>query len=65
MFDQVAKRDFVVRRGRNNRLLVRSILKNVFEEKQDEIAKILDKKKVQSYFLDNYNKIWLGKRPRE
>ena len=42
MFDQVAKRDFVVRRGRNNRLLVRSIKKNVFDEKQDDLAKNLD-----------------------
>ena len=31
-FDQLAKRSYVVRRGRNNRLLVRPILEKVFEE---------------------------------
>ena len=32
MFDQCAKRDFVVRRGRNNRVMVRSIHHNVFND---------------------------------
>lgn len=35
-FDQISKRDFVVRRGRNNRILMRSIMRNVFDEKLDE-----------------------------
>ena len=36
-FDQIAKRDFVVRRGRNNRILMRSIMRNVFDEKAEEV----------------------------
>ena len=33
MFDQLVKRDFVARRGRNNVLMMRSIQRNVFDEK--------------------------------
>jgi|LauGreDrversion4_2_1035121.scaffolds.fasta_scaffold619782_1 hypothetical protein len=40
MFEQLIKRDFVARRGRNNRILMRSIMKNVFNEKVDEQLKI-------------------------
>jgi hypothetical protein len=36
MFDQLIKRDFVARRGRNNVLLMRSIQRNVFDEKDQE-----------------------------
>jgi len=32
MFDQCAKCDFIVRRGRNNRLLVRTIHQKVFND---------------------------------
>ena len=31
-FDQLAKRSYMVRRGRNNRLLVRPILQMIFDE---------------------------------
>jgi len=40
MFEQLIKRDFVARRGRNNRILMRSIMKNVFNESVDEQLKI-------------------------
>lgn len=36
-FEQVAKRDFVVRRGRNNRILVRAITRNVFDEEPQDV----------------------------
>lgn len=36
MFEQIAKRNFVARRGRNNRILFRSILSNVFRERDDD-----------------------------
>jgi hypothetical protein len=45
LFDQCAKRDFVVRRGRNNRVMMRTIDKNVFNDnfwwghEQDVFAK--------------------------
>jgi len=45
LFDQCAKRDFVVRRGRNNRVMTRTIDKNVFNDnfwwghEQDVFAK--------------------------
>ncbi len=35
-FDQISKRKFVVRRGRNNRILMRSIMQNVFDEKGEK-----------------------------
>jgi len=34
-FEQVARRNFVARRGRNNRLLLKPILQNVFKEDSD------------------------------
>jgi hypothetical protein len=40
MFDHAAKRDFVVRRGRNNRIFFRPIVRNVFNEPSDELPKI-------------------------
>ena len=63
MFEQLIKRDFVARRGRNNRILMRSIMKNVFNEQVDEQLKIpIVINKGQSHYLDKYNKAWLGKR---
>jgi hypothetical protein len=54
-----------VRRGRNNRLLVRSIMKNVFDEKLDESnSRIFEVNRGQSFYVEKYNKVWLGKRPR-
>ena len=35
-FDLVSKRDFMIRRGRNNQILMRSIMRNVFDEKQEK-----------------------------
>lgn len=58
MFDQVAKRDFVVRRGRNNRILMRSIMKNVFDEKNEDQFKMPNPNKGQRHYVDKYNKIW-------
>ena len=40
MFDHAAKRDFVVRRGRNNRIFFRPIMRNIFNESADELHKI-------------------------
>lgn len=39
-FDQLAKRQYLVRRGRNNRLLVRPILEMVFDDgpKQHDLS---------------------------
>ena len=34
--DQLANRNFVVRRGRNNRILAKAIVKNVFDDTQTE-----------------------------
>jgi len=39
MFKQVSKRDFLVRRGRNSRILIRAIEKNVFDEKTEDHPK--------------------------
>lgn len=40
-------------------------MKNVFDEKLDESAsKIFDLNKGQSFYVEKYNKVWLGKRPR-
>lgn len=60
MFDQVAKRDFIVRRGRNNRLLIRSIMKNVFDDKLEEEYKMPDPSMGtgQRDYEKKYNKIW-------
>ncbi len=40
MLNQVAKRKFVVVRGRNDRCLMRAIQMNVFDDKNDELPKI-------------------------
>lgn len=32
MLDQLLKRKFVVRRGRNNRILAKAIVQNIFED---------------------------------
>ena len=39
MFKQVSKRDFLVRRGRNSRILIRAIEQNVFDEKTEDHPK--------------------------
>lgn len=65
MFDQLIKRDFVARRGRNNVLLMRSIQRNVFDEKdQEDYSSPLVTLKGQECYLVKYNKSWLGKRER-
>jgi len=40
-------------------------MKNVFDEKQDDFTKSIDPNKGQSFYVEKYNKIWLGKRKRE
>lgn len=66
MFDHAAKRDFVVRRGRNNRIFFRPIVRNVFNESSEELPKIQNLNKGQSDYIEKYNKSWnLGKRKRE
>lgn len=57
-FDQISKRDFVVRRGRNNRILMRSIMRNVFDEKLDEQLLYQNVIKGQNYYVDRYKKVW-------
>lgn len=53
----------MVRRGRNNRLLIRSIQKNIYDEKrEEEYNSPLMPLKGQSSYLVKYNKSWLGKR---
>ena len=65
MFDQLVKRDFVARRGRNNVLMMRSIQRNVFDEKdQEDFSQPLVTLKGQQCYLVKYNKSWLGKRDR-
>lgn len=61
MFDQVAKRDFIVRRGRNNRILISSIMKNVFDDKLEEEYKLPDPSTGQRDYEKKYNKIWSNK----
>lgn len=58
MFDQVAKRDFIVRRGRNNRILINSIMKNVFDDKLEEEYKMPDPIMGQRHYVEKYNKVW-------
>jgi len=59
------KRDFVARRGRNNVLLMRSIQRNVFDEKdKEDYSQPLVTLKGQECYLVKYNKSWLGKRER-
>ena len=55
----------MARRGRNNVLLMRSIQRNVFDEKdKEDFASPLVTLKGQECYLVKYNKSWLGKRER-
>lgn len=55
----------MARRGRNNRLMMRSIQKNIFDEALDEdFNSPLVTLKGQKHYLEKYNKAWLGKRAR-
>lgn len=61
MFEQIAKRNFVARRGRNNRILFRSILSNVFSEKDDDQNNSFNaiNNRGQNHYLEKYKKVWL------
>lgn len=54
-FEAVLNRNFIVRRGRNNRIMVKLIEKNVFEDEKeyeiedDEIKPILKKRRKTYY----------------
>lgn len=58
MFDHAAKRAFVARRGRNNRILFRCIARNVFDEPQEDLPKFSNPNKGQRDYIEKYNKIW-------
>lgn len=63
MFDHLAQRNFVARRGRNNRILLKPILENVFKDKTSEEAEKAQIKG-QNYYLEKYRKCWLAKRDK-
>lgn len=65
MFEQLVQRDFVARRGRNNRLLMRSIQRNVFDvDNEEDLNSAFQSHKGQSSYLVKYKEVWLGKRER-
>lgn len=68
MLDAIMKRDFVVRRGRNNRLLIRSIQHNVFGEQPESIGTDMSKvhnSRGHNFYVEKYENAWLGKRQRD
>ena len=62
MFDHLAQRNFVARRGRNNRILLKPILENVFKDKSADEAPEKAQIKGQNYYLEKYRRVWLAKR---
>lgn len=64
MFNHLAQRNFVARRGRNNRLLMKPILENVFKDKQGDENNEKAQIKGQNYYLEKYKRVWLSKRDK-
>lgn len=66
MLEQVANRKFVVRRGRNNRILARAIFKNVFEDNAPEEdaadKQVARSNRGQNHYLNKYEKLWSKQR---
>lgn len=66
MLDQLANRKFVVRRGRNNRILAKAIVANIFEDNQ--VDQELNEKQQsrnnrgQNHYLKKYEKLWSSSR---
>jgi hypothetical protein len=61
MLDQLVKRKFVVRRGRNNRILAKAIVQNVFEDTQtvqDGDKQMVRNNRGQNHYLSKYEKLW-------
>jgi hypothetical protein len=66
MLELLADRKFVVRRGRNNRILAKAIVKNVFEDTQVEVEtsdkQINRSNRGQNHYLSKYEKLWSAQR---
>jgi hypothetical protein len=61
MLDQLANRQFIVRRGRNNRILTKAIVKNIFDDtvEPDSNDKLTSRNnRGQNHYLSKYEKLW-------
>jgi hypothetical protein len=61
MLDQLANREFIVRRGRNNRILTKAIVKNIFDDfvEPDSNDKLTSRNnRGQNHYLSKYEKLW-------
>jgi hypothetical protein len=65
MLDQLANRQFIVRRGRNNRILTKAIVKNIFDDtaEPDTNDKLTARNnRGQNHYLSKYEKLWSSSR---
>jgi len=65
MLDQLANRQFIVRRGRNNRILTKAIVKNIFDDtaEPDTSDKLTARNnRGQNHYLSKYEKLWSSSR---
>lgn len=62
MLDHLANRQFIVRRGRNNRILTKAIMRNIFDDNQadpEANEKLTARNnRGQNHYLNKYEKLW-------
>jgi hypothetical protein len=64
----LANSNFIVRRGRNNRILAKAIVRNIFEDNAQEQELTFLEKQVnksnrgQNHYLKKYEKLWSSTR---